>query len=112
MGRHAGHAGPDRAPRRGGRSGRRDRRPDRARQRGRAGRPYLLVAYVVVDAGARRTGVARALLAAARAHGEAAGCYELQLSADDPAAFAFYEAAGLAAAARTYKQYLDDDGRS
>ncbi len=78
----------------------------------RAGRPYLLVENVVVDAGARRTGVGRALLAAARAHGEAAGCYKLQLSADDPAAFAFYEAAGLAAAARTYKQYLDDDGRS
>ena len=78
----------------------------------RAGRPYLLVENVVVDAGARRAGVGRALLAAARSHGEAAGCYELQLSADDPAAFAFYEAAGLAAAARTYKQYLGDDGRS
>ncbi len=79
----------------------------------RAGRPYLLVEnVVVVDAGARRAGVGRALLAAARAHGEAAGRYELQMSADDPAAFAFYEATGLVPAARTYKQYLDDDRRS
>ena len=78
----------------------------------RAGRPYLLVENVVVDADARRAGVGRALLATARSHGEAAGCYRLQLCADDPVAFAFYEAAGLAAAARTYKQYLDDDGRS
>ncbi|SHN58879.1 Acetyltransferase (GNAT) family protein [Geodermatophilus obscurus] len=78
----------------------------------RAGRPHLLVENVVVDAGARRAGVGRALLAAARAHGEAAGCYELQLSADDPAAFAFHEAADWAPAARTYKQYLDDDRRS
>ncbi len=77
----------------------------------RAGRPYLLVENVVVDAGARRAGVGRALLAAARAHGEAAGCYKLQLSADDPEAFAFYEAAGLQAVARTYKRYLDGDAR-
>ncbi len=78
----------------------------------RAGRPYLLVENVVVDAGARRAGVGRALLAAARAHGEAAGCSELQLSADEPGAFAIHEAAGLAAAARTYEQYLDDARRS
>jgi GNAT superfamily N-acetyltransferase len=74
----------------------------------RAGRPYLLVENVVVDAGARRAGVGRALLAAARAHGEAAGCYKVQLSADDPEACDFYEAAGLRAAARTYKAYLGD----
>ncbi len=78
----------------------------------RAGRPYLLVENVVVDAGARRAGVGRALLAAARSHGEAAGCYELQLSADDRGAFACCEAAGLEAAARTYMQYLDDERRS
>ncbi|MGY1761496.1 GNAT family N-acetyltransferase [Geodermatophilus sp. SYSU D00779] len=77
----------------------------------RAGRPYLLVENVVVDAGARRAGVGRALLAAARAHGEAAGCDELQLSADDPEAFAFYEAAGLQAAARTYERYLHGAAR-
>lgn len=76
----------------------------------RAGRPYLLVENVVVDAGARRTGVSGALLAAARSHGEAAGCHELQLSADDPQAFAFHEAAGLRATARTYKAYLGDAG--
>jgi GNAT superfamily N-acetyltransferase len=78
----------------------------------RAGRPYLVVEKAVVDAGARRAGVGRALLAAAHAHGEAAGCCKLQLSADDPGAFAFYEAAGLEAAARTCKQHLDDAGRS
>ena len=74
----------------------------------RAGRPYLLIENVVVDRAARRTGVGRALLDAARAHGRAAGCYELQLSADDPEAFAFYEAAALRSAARTYKAYPDD----
>ena len=37
-----------------------------------------------------------------------AGCYKLQLSADASQAFAFYAAAGLRRAARTYKQYLDD----
>jgi GNAT superfamily N-acetyltransferase len=72
----------------------------------RAGRPYLLVENVVVDAGARRGGVGRALLAAARAHGEAAGCYEVPLSADDPEAFDLYEATGLRVAARTYAAYL------
>ena len=72
----------------------------------RDGRPYLLVENVVVEAAHRRSGVGRALLDAARAHGRAAGCYKLQLSADDPEAFAFYEAAGLAATARTYEQYL------
>ncbi|SDL81896.1 Acetyltransferase (GNAT) family protein [Geodermatophilus siccatus] len=77
----------------------------------RADRPYLLVANVVVDAGARRAGVGRALLAAARAHGEAAGCDELQSSADDPEAFPSYEAAGLQAAARTDERYLDGDAR-
>ena len=73
----------------------------------RAGRPYLLVENVVVDRAYRRAGVGRALLDAARAHGRAAGCYKVQLSADDPDAFAFYEAAGLRHAARTYKAYLD-----
>ena len=73
----------------------------------RGGGPYLLVENVVVDRAHRRAGVGQALLAAARAHGEAAGCYQLQLSADDPAAFAFYEAAGLRHTARTYERYLD-----
>ena len=72
----------------------------------RAGRPHLLV-DIVVDAGARRAGVGRALLAAAPAHGEAAGCDEVQPSADDPEALDRYEAAGLRAAAGTYEQYLD-----
>jgi hypothetical protein len=60
---------------------------------------------------ARRAGVGRTPLAAARAHGEAAGCFEVQLSADDPDAFTCYEAAGLRPAARTYQQYLPADRR-
>lgn len=72
-----------------------------------AGQPYALVENVVVDTRARRRGVGQALLHAAREHAEASGCYRLQLSAVDEAAFAFYEAAGLEAAARTYKRYLD-----
>ncbi|MBM7804263.1 GNAT superfamily N-acetyltransferase [Geodermatophilus bullaregiensis] len=73
----------------------------------RGGRPYLLVEKVVVDRAHRRAGVGRALLAAARTHGEAAGCYPLQVSADDPAASASYEAAGLRHTARTYERHLD-----
>lgn len=73
----------------------------------RRGRPYLLVENVVVAAGHRRRGIARALLAEAERRGRAAGCYKLVLSAEDPEAFAFYEAAGLHATARTYKLYLD-----
>jgi GNAT superfamily N-acetyltransferase len=76
----------------------------------RAGRPHLLAENMVVDRSHRRAGIGRALLAAARAHGAAASCYELPLSADDPQAFAFYEAAGLRPAARTYKTYLDGAG--
>ncbi|MGY2074263.1 N-acetyltransferase family protein [Blastococcus sp. SYSU DS0828] len=71
-----------------------------------AGEPYLLVENVVVDGTHRRTGVGATLLGAAREHGRRTGCYKLQLSADDPAAFAFYEAVGLRPAARTYKEYL------
>ena len=71
-----------------------------------AGEPYLLVENVVVDEAHRRCGVGAVLLEAARDHGRAEGCYKLQLSADDPGAFAFYEALGLRPAARTYKEYL------
>ena len=73
----------------------------------RQGRPYLLVENVVVAASHRRRGIARALIAEAERRGRAAGCYKLVLSAEDPAACAFYEAAGLEATARTYKRYLD-----
>nr|WP_279536002.1 GNAT family N-acetyltransferase [Blastococcus xanthinilyticus] len=71
-----------------------------------AGDPYLLVENVVIDAAHRRSGVGAALLAAARDHGRRAGCYKLQLSADEPEAFAFYESLGLRPLARTYKEYL------
>ena len=71
------------------------------------GEPYLLVENVVVDHAHRRHGVGAALLEAAAALGRAAGCYKLQLSADDSNAFAFYEAAGWEHTARTYKRYLD-----
>ncbi len=71
------------------------------------GQPYLLVENVVVDRGHRRQGVGAALLEAAAAVGRSAGCYKLQLSADDADAFAFYEAAGWQHTARTYKRYLD-----
>src|SRR4051812_213292 len=72
----------------------------------RGARPVLIVENVVVDAEARRQGVGRLLLDEAAHRGRAAGCYKLQLSAADPEAFAFYEAAGLAGSARTYKRYL------
>jgi GNAT superfamily N-acetyltransferase len=71
----------------------------------RAGRSHPLVENGAVDAGAGRAGIGRALPAAARAHGQAAGCYVLELSADDPEVPALYEAAGLRSAARTYEQY-------
>ncbi len=71
------------------------------------GDPWLLVENVVVDRRHRRRGVGAALLEAAAAVGRAAGCYKLQLSADDGDAFAFYEAAGWQHSARTYKRYLD-----
>jgi GNAT superfamily N-acetyltransferase len=60
-----------------------------------------------VDHAHRRRGPGAALLDAAAALGRTAGCYELQLSADDSNAFAFYEAAGWEHAARTYQGYLD-----
>jgi GNAT superfamily N-acetyltransferase len=72
------------------------------------GEPYLLVENVVVDHAHRRHGVGAALLEAAAALGRAAGCYKLQLSADDFNAYAFYEAAGWEHTARTYKLYLDE----
>jgi hypothetical protein len=75
----------------------------------RAGRPYLLVEDVVVDAGTRRAGVGHRWRRPG--HGEAAGCFEVQLSADDPEAFTCYGAAGLRPAARTYQQYLPADRR-
>lgn len=71
------------------------------------GQPYLLVENVVVDHAHRRHGAGAALLEAAAAVGRAAGCYKLQLSAEDANAFAFYEAAGWEHTARTYKLYLD-----
>jgi GNAT superfamily N-acetyltransferase len=58
------------------------------------GEPRLLVENVVVDRLHRRHGVGAALLEVAAALGRAAGCYKLQLSAEDRDAFAFYEAAG------------------
>jgi GNAT superfamily N-acetyltransferase len=66
-----------------------------------------LVENVVVDHAHRRQGVGAALLEAAAALGRSAGCYKLQLSADDVNAYAFYEEAGWEHAARTYKRYLD-----
>ncbi len=73
----------------------------------REGRPYLRVENVVVAATHRRRGIARSLLAEAERRGRAAGCYKLELSAEDPEAFAFYEAVGLRPTARTFKRYLD-----
>jgi len=70
------------------------------------GEPYLLVENVVVDHAHRRHGVGAVLLEAVAALGRAAGCYKLQLSADDSNAFAFYEATGWEHTARTYKRYL------
>ena len=73
----------------------------------REGRPYLRVENVVVAASHRRRGLARALLADAERRARAAGCYKLELSAEDLETFAFYEAVGLRTTARTFKRYLD-----
>lgn len=70
------------------------------------GEPYLLVENVVVDRAYRRQGIGGALLDAAYEHARSAGCYKLYLSAADPDAFAFYEAAGWQHTARTYKRYV------
>jgi GNAT superfamily N-acetyltransferase len=64
------------------------------------------VENVVVDEGHRRAGVGALLMDAARAHGHAASCYKLELTAEDPLAFAFYEAVGLRPFARVYKEYV------
>lgn len=71
-------------------------------------RPYLLVENVVVDAARRGSGTGRVLLDAARDRARAAGCYKLQLSATEDAAYAFYEAAGMRHDGRTYKDYFGD----
>jgi GNAT superfamily N-acetyltransferase len=67
---------------------------DGAGEHGPPGGARLLVENVVVDRLHRRHGVGAALLEVAAALGRAAGCYKLQLSAEDRDAFAFYEAAG------------------
>jgi GNAT superfamily N-acetyltransferase len=71
-------------------------------------RPYLLVENVVVAEGSRGAGIGRALLDAARQHARAAGCYKLQLSATEDAAYAFYEATGMRHDGRTYKDFFAD----
>lgn len=70
------------------------------------GQPYLLVENVIVDSAHRRRGLGRVLLDAAFEHARSAGCYKLQLSAEDLDAFTFYEAAGWQHTARTYKRYV------
>jgi GNAT superfamily N-acetyltransferase len=73
-------------------------------------RPYLLVENVVVAEGHRGVGIGRALLDTARERARAAGCYKLQLSANEDPASAFYEATGMRHDGRTYKDYLADTG--
>jgi hypothetical protein len=55
--------------------------------------------------------VLSAPLGAARRTARLPGCFEVQLSADDPEAFTCYEATGLRPAARTYQQHLPADRR-
>jgi GNAT superfamily N-acetyltransferase len=71
-------------------------------------RPYLIVENVVVDEAHRGSGLGRVLLEAARARARTAGCYKLQLSAVDDAAYGFYEAAGMQHDGRTYKDFFPD----
>jgi len=71
-------------------------------------RPYLLVENVVVHEAHRGAGVGRVLLEAARDRAREAGCYKLQLSATEDAAYAFYERAGMRHDGRTYKDFFPE----
>jgi GNAT superfamily N-acetyltransferase len=74
----------------------------------RGGRPFMLVENVVVAADQRRRGVGAALLDAAVARAQAAGCYKAQLLSrtDRTDAHSFYEACGLTPAAHGYRRYF------
>ncbi|MEH0931268.1 GNAT family N-acetyltransferase [Micromonospora sp. CPCC 205558] len=71
-------------------------------------RPYMVVENVVVAAGWRRRGVARALLLAALDDATAAGCYKVQLvsNAARTEAHRFYASVGFAQSAVGYRRYL------
>jgi GNAT superfamily N-acetyltransferase len=74
----------------------------------RGGRPFMLVENVVVAAHQRRRGVGAALLDAAVARAQAAGCYKAQLLSrtDRSDAHSFYEACGFTPAAHGYRRYF------
>ncbi len=72
-------------------------------------RPDARITALAVAAGARRTGVARALVAQAEAAARAAGwgVVELTTGAQRTGAHAFYEALGFAHTSRRYGRRLD-----
>jgi GNAT superfamily N-acetyltransferase len=74
----------------------------------RGGRPFMLIENVVVARDHRRRGVGSALLDAAVALAQAAGCYKAQLLSrtDRTDAHSFYEARGFTPAAHGYRRYF------
>lgn len=63
----------------------------------RNARPAMILENVVVDAGARRRGIGRAMLVFARAEAVAAGCYKLSLTSNAirDGAHEFYRQCGM-----------------
>lgn len=74
----------------------------------RGARPFALVENVVVAGGHRRSGIGSALLDAAVALAQQAGCYKIQLlsRAERHGAHAFYESYGFRASAHGYRRYF------
>jgi GNAT superfamily N-acetyltransferase len=75
----------------------------------RGGRPWAGIENVVVDAGCRRQGVGRTLMAVAVELARKAGCSKLQLVSGEQRtpAHALYREAGFAAPVRGYRRYLE-----
>jgi GNAT superfamily N-acetyltransferase len=70
----------------------------------RGARPYGVIENVVTHAGHRRSGLGRAVLAAALEAAWDAGCYKVMLATGSqrPETLRFYEGAGLARGGKTY----------
>lgn len=74
----------------------------------RGARPYMLVENVVVDAEHRRSGIGARLLRTAADEAERAGCYKVQLFADDTSTNrCFYGSCGFLPAGLGFKRRLE-----